>query len=631
MENDNKHNKDKIDFKKMIVMWFLASKKFIGLWVGKMKVFVIKNPLVSAGSLIGILIFFLILGSLGGNPSSQSSLPGGSTSIPLSSTPSSETPTTSIAPVEVTVTFDTQGGSSLAPITGTSGQPIVVNLTTTKFAHIFTKFSSDSVGSDTLTLTVFPNASLTVYAIWEAELFNVEFLTLNGSLTNYQIDSFATLYINDAGELFGLGRNTSGIFGNGQISSTIITTPVALTSFLPLHEGEFIVDLRVNAIKGSGVVSLLLTNQHRLLFAGSNYILTDGTQSQVTNVTTYKDITASLNLAPGETITKLMVSTEVQMIRTSSNRFIAWGMNVAERLFPQPADVASHLPVGTPTDVTALLTQSLLPGEDIELIELLMIAGVLKTTNNRYFIWGRNSSFALLMFQPQNTTINTPLDITTNVLNLIGSDHEIELFVPQNSSFTMNFITSNKQVYNYGDYRFIFLPNTTDRPTFQGANFFGDTTPLNMVPKFDLAEGEYPTHVLGGGFVTNLRRFYPGSDSSGNNVAALRDFNPLLREGETITATFGHAFESRFVTNLGRVFGASQSTNYTNLTSVILTEQSLSTLPLPYNSIIDYVPVRSGFTFIGWFTDKNLTTPFTGTVPANNNLKLYGRFVAALS
>ena len=273
---------------------------------------------------------------------------------------------------------------------------------------------------DALNLTVFPNTSLTAYAIWDPELFNVNFYELTSTMTGYQTSAFSTLYINGAGELFGLNRNTSGIYGNGATSSTILTVPVPLTSFLPLNEGESIANLRTTSLSNGGVVAMLLTTQNRLLVAGSNLNLIDGSQASSVNITTYKDITASLNLNGNETISELILATDVQGVRTSANRFLLWGANNPIRLFPQPDGIASFLPVGTPTDVTALLNQPLVPGETIELLSVTRTAGVYKTSNNRYFVWGDNSSFALMMFQAQNFASSVPVEVTTSVLNLIG-------------------------------------------------------------------------------------------------------------------------------------------------------------------------------------------------------------------
>jgi uncharacterized repeat protein (TIGR02543 family) len=445
-------------------------------------------------------------------------------------------------------------------------------------------------------------------------------------MTAYQTSSFSILYINDAGELFGLGRNTSGIYGNGATSSTILTVPVPLTSFLPLNEGESIANLRTTGLSNSGVVAMLLTTQNRLLVAGSNLNLIDGSQASSVNITTYKDITASLNLNGNETISELILATDIQGVRTSTNRFIIWGANNPVRLFPQPGGLAVNIPVGTPTDVTALLNQPLVPGETIELLSVTRTAGVYKTSNNRYFVWGDNSSFALMMFQAQNFASSVPVEVTTSVLNLIGQNNEIVKFVPMDGSFTMNFFTNDNKLYNYGDYRNVFLPNTTDRPTLQ-LPFFGDSTPLEISSKFELLEGEYPTHAFAYGFLTNLNRYRRGTTFQGPYALSTADLSNILRPGETIVASFGIVSDARFTTSYGRVFSVGNSTTIVNVTSTTLTEKLLSTLPLPYNEDITYVPVREGFTFEGWFTDKNLNSPFTGKVPANNNLVLYGLFV----
>jgi uncharacterized repeat protein (TIGR02543 family) len=444
-------------------------------------------------------------------------------------------------------------------------------------------------------------------------------------MKDFATHSAATLYVNQRGELFGLGRNSSGIFGNGLISSTILTVPVRLTSHLPLNQDEAIDKVKVYTTPGFGIAAMLLTTQRRLLIAGNNYNLMDGSQGDV-NITTYKDITSTLGLINDETIVDIILVSQVQGVRTSNNRFIFWGQNDPIRLFPQPGNIANHLAVGTPTDVTSFLTQSLVGNETIDLLSVIGDAGVFKTSNNRYFVWGKNNAHALMMFQAQNFNSSVPVEVTSSVLNVIGQNNQIVSFVPIHSGLVMNFFTSDNQLYNYGDYRFLFLPNTSDRPTYDANSFFGDSTPLNISAKFELLEGEYPTYVFGSGFLTNLNRYRRGSSYTGAYVLSTGDLNPLLMEGEIIVAAFGTIDNPWFTTNFGRIFNASNSLTVNNRTGAILETTKLSSLDLPYNSDITYTPVRDGFVFRGWFTDKNLNSPFTGKVPANNNLILYGQF-----
>lgn len=621
-------------------------KRRLFLWLGKAKTWIVHHPIVSGGVLTGSIVVILLIAQLSPGPSSSLSLSSTPTSIStsttsttstststtatstLTSTPSpspSSTPSSAAPLTEVTVTFDTQGGNALASITGLPGANITANLITTKFANTFVKFSSDAGGTDTLNLSVFPNTSLTAYAIWNPDLFNVDFFELSSPMKDFATHSAATLYVNQRGELFGLGRNSSGIFGNGLISSTILTVPVRLTSYLPLNHDEAIDKVKVYTTPGFGIAAMLLTTQRRLLIAGNNYNLMDGSQGDV-NITTYKDITSTLGLINDETIVDIILVSQVQGVRTSNNRFIFWGQNDPIRLFPQPGNIASHLAVGTPTDVTSFLTQSLVGNETIDLLSVIGDAGVFKTSNNRYFVWGKNNAHALMMFQAQNFNSSVPVEVTSSVLNVIGQNNQIVSFVPIHSGLVMNFFTSDNQLYNYGDYRFLFLPNTSDRPTYDANSFFGDSTPLNISAKFELLEGEYPTYVFGSGFLTNLNRYRRGSSYTGAYVLSTGDLNPLLMEGEIIVAAFGTIDNPWFTTNFGRIFNASNSLTVNNRTGAILETTKLSSLDLPYHSDITYTPVRDGFVFRGWFTDKNLNSPFTGKVPANNNLILYGQF-----
>jgi uncharacterized repeat protein (TIGR02543 family) len=46
------------------------------------------------------------------------------------------------------------------------------------------------------------------------------------------------------------------------------------------------------------------------------------------------------------------------------------------------------------------------------------------------------------------------------------------------------------------------------------------------------------------------------------------------------------------------------------------------------SSLVLYQPIRAGFTFIGWYTNSNLTTAYTGTTMPANGVTLYAKWQA---
>jgi uncharacterized repeat protein (TIGR02543 family) len=259
-------------------------------------------------------------------------------------------------------------------------------------------------------------------------------------------------------------------------------------------------------------------------------------------------------------------------------------------------------------------------------------AALVKTTDNRYFTWGI-SDFALLLFQPINTTLSSPFNITDELLAVIGADQAIVEFKPDTFGNVMKFRTSNGDWYDYGDYRYIFLPTLSERPTYEGASFYGDSTAFNISQRLVLEPNEEALFIVGPGMITNQNRLYYTQQTGLNYSVEVSDLSGRLGLDETIVDALGDVSRSFFITSRGRIYtndSSSSATSWNDVTSTYLTAVQLAVQALPYQSSIDYVPTRANYVFLGWYTNPSLVTPFTGTVPLNNNLVLYGRFVASV-
>jgi hypothetical protein len=101
----------------------------------------------------------------------------------------------------------------------------------------------------------------------------------------------------------------------------------------------------------------------------------------------------------------------------------------------------------------------------------------------------------------------------------------------------------------------------------------------------------------------------------------------ILNNNQTISAVFGIQKNALLVTSEGRVYRGTDTPTLANFTSTILFPNLIETKSLGYQSSITFIHERAGFVSLGWYTDQNLSTPFTGTVPLNNNLVLYTRFI----
>ncbi len=51
-------------------------------------------------------------------------------------------------------------------------------------------------------------------------------------------------------------------------------------------------------------------------------------------------------------------------------------------------------------------------------------------------------------------------------------------------------------------------------------------------------------------------------------------------------------------------------------------------MQLPYGSqMIEYLPTREGYRFSGWFSDMEMTTPYTFSLMPAHEIKLYGYWI----
>lgn len=115
--------------------------------------------------------------------------------------------------------------------------------------------------------------------------------------------------------------------------------------------------------------------------------------------------------------------------------------------------------------------------------------------------------------------------------------------------------------------------------------------------------------------------------------------NIPLVEGETITNLDAQFQISAVVTSHHRVFIWGDNSDYQQLDGGVMDvvfPHSISTLQFESHgeaAIVNYgitldstLPVRTGYTFSGWYTDIRLTSAWTGIQMPAHNLQLYGRW-----
>ena len=389
-------------------------------------------------------------------------------------------------------------------------------------------------------------------------------LSVGETITDVSLGRSHSSAITSAGRVFTWGANGSGQLGDGTTTSS--TTPVDITSRFNLMVGETFTGVSLGYYHSSAI-----TSAGRIFTWGYNYDgqLGDGT---IINRNTPVDITNGFNLSVGETITNVTLGSYYSSAITSEGRFFTWGAN----LFGQIGD-GTTINRGIPVEIISRFNLSV--GETITEISLGHAHSSAITSAGRIFTWGANWNGQL----GDGTTTDriTPVEIT-NGFDLSVGETIIDLSLGASHSSA---ITSAGRSFAWGWNANGQLGEgtTIDR-----------TTPVEITSLFNLSVGEKITEV-------SLGSSHSSAITSAGSVFiwGWNDFGQL-GDGTTISRTTPF-----YTPEIDRVI------TYT------------------YGEVVlDYIPVREGFIFDGWYVDITLTTanPLT-TMPAEN-LILYARWIS---
>jgi len=106
-------------------------------------------------------------------------------SLPTSTIDSSETtsslPSSSEIPINYTITFESNGGTPVAPITGLAGSTVTRPDDPTKVGHSFNDWYADIGLTTAFLFTTMPSENITVYAKWDINSYTISFDENGGS------------------------------------------------------------------------------------------------------------------------------------------------------------------------------------------------------------------------------------------------------------------------------------------------------------------------------------------------------------------------------------------------------------------------------------------------------------------
>jgi len=421
-----------------------------------------------------------------------------------------------------------------------------------------------------------------------------------------------TIALNDQGQIFSWGNNDYGQLGD----TTYVTRSqaVQITSYFGLENGEVIIDV----IAGRNY-SIAITSNNRIFAWGENFegIISSSRSSTPIDVTTFFDF-----LNADETIKELFFGDYHAFGVTSNDRIFAWGHNNQGQL-GDGTIIAANNPI--------VLSLQLSENESIVDFALGQFHTIARSSNNRIFAWGLNTSGQI----GNGTTVRPEqiVEITDN-FNLETDEIIIKIVAGKDHSHA---ITSNGRVFSWGN-------NDTGQ---LGNDLSGNQLlPVDITNNFNLQENEKVIDIYTGkthsfAITSNDRVFAWGDNFYGklgdgtttdrrSPVDISSHFN--LQLDETIVEIIADENFTFAITSNYRIFAWGFNDNGTlgigdtwnpEINSFI---DVIDYRLLKYNEEITD-PLKLGYTFDGWYLDIELTIPLNLSNMPDYDLTVYAKWI----
>ncbi len=320
---------------------------------------------------------------------------------------------------QYTITFETNGGTSIASITGNYGDAVSVPSNPTREDNTFNGWYADANLTQTATVpNTIPAQNLTFYAGWTTD--GIQQISLGENHSSA---------LSSHGRVFMWGYNGNGQLGNG--STTNIVTPTEITSAFSLTAGDKIISLSLGFYHSSA-----LSSNGRVFMWGNNGHGNLGDDT-FTARSTPTEITSAFSLTSGDKIISLSLGSNHSSALSSHGRVFMWGYNYDG----QSGDGTTTIR-NVPTEITSRF--SLATGDKIILLSLGEGHSSALSSHGRVFMWGYNDNGQL--GNGSTTNIVTPTEITASI-SLTASDKIISLSLGSNHSSALS---SHGRVFMWG-------------------------------------------------------------------------------------------------------------------------------------------------------------------------------------
>ena len=490
-------------------------------------------------------------------------------------------------------------------------------------------------GEAITTISLGSTINVNLYAKWEIKSYTISYLIVEDdyeplsyiplfpeeSIIKVSLGYYNSAALTSTGRLFIWGNNFYGQLGDGTKTGKIV--PIEITSCFSLSSEEKIIEVSLGEYNSSA-----LTSTGRLFMWGNNYYgqLGDGTTADKTSPT---EITSYFKLTSNEKIIKVVLGCSHSSALTSTGRLFTWGYNYYGRLGDGTTNNKN-----IPTEITSNF--NLTSEEKIIDVSLGYSHSSALTSSGRLFTWGFNAYGQLGDGTYNNNYLPTEI---TRFFNLTNDEIVHIDFKGGHSSA----LTSTGRLFLWGYNSYGQIGDGT---------IVNKTSPTEITSFFNLTSGETITQIsIGDTFssaLTSSGRLFIWGDNTygqlGDGTTAAKStpieitnrFN--LTNDETIIQVFLKRSHSSALSSSGRLFmwGYNTSGQLGNGTTAslstpteIIFKKSKEFVSVSYylnENIIEYLPIRDGYLFMGWYKDLSFANLFDlSTMPEYSSI-LYGQW-----
>ena len=556
---------------------------------------------------------------------------------------------------QYTITFDTNDGTSINPITQDYNTSLTAPVDPTRTGYTFAGWFSDEALTNAYTFpATMPSSNITVYAKWTINQYTITyrtfdsfnpasdfFLSAGETITQVEAGTFHTIILTSMGRVLTTGYQSEGQLGDGVLTSTYRTTPTDIT---PRFNLNATINERIVQVVAGSYHSGAISSTGRVFTWGRNTEGQGGNGNNTTNQNVPQEITPSFGLVGGDTIVSLQLGFAHSVALSSTGRVFTMGASSQGQLgngtttqTSSPIEITNQFTLNTGETVTSVYAGN-------------NFSGALSSDGN-VFMWGGNDRRQIGGGDGLTSNALSPVNITTR-FNLDAEDRIQSLSLGYDHASA---ISEDGKVFMWGS-------NTTQNNAYSGQigldpNYSLRNSPMNITNAFNLnpnetiqsmSLGSYyssaltSTHrVLTWGLNDN-RQLGNGTQGSATNTHIPVNITSrfTLTDNEVVASLKMGYYSSFALTSTGRVFawglnhvgqfgnGNLNSSN-TPIAAMSSSPSTVSNATHAFGSVLTRPvdPVRSGKTFDGWYIDTTFTTKYTFASMPAQNITLYARWI----